>query len=216
MDWQKWQTLFQDFLGEQMTGDPAHDIHHVNRVVHNGRQFAQEERADLAVVIPATWLHDCVIVPKDSAQRPYASTLAAKTAVHFLQSQNYPSQYLDRIAHAIAAHSFSAAIQPHTIEAKVVQDADRIDAIGAIGIARCLMVGGALARPLYHLPDPFCQERQPDDNQATIDHFYTKLLTLVNSMQTAAARHEAQIRTKFMQNYLNQLAYEIDEEMGKR
>ncbi len=205
----EWQPVFREFLLQQTAVDAAHDLAHIQRVVQNAVRFAQVEQADLNVVIPAAWLHDCVVVPKDSPQRPYASQLAADTAVQFLRQQAYPDQYLDAIAHAIAAHSFSAGILPQTIEAQVVQDADRIDAIGAIGIARAFAVGGALQRPLYQPDDPFCRQRPPDDSAATVDHFYTKLFKLVESMQTAVARREAQKRTRFMRHYLAQLADEI-------
>jgi uncharacterized protein len=135
--------------------------------------------------------------------------MAAETAVTFLQSQSYPAQHLPAIAHAIAAHSFSAQIPPETIEAQVVQDADRLDAIGAIGIARAFIIGGQLGRPIYDEADPFCQEREPDDFVATVDHFYTKLFKLVDTMQTEAGRREAHIRTQFMRDFLVQLGREL-------
>ncbi|WP_343390237.1 HD domain-containing protein [Candidatus Amarobacter glycogenicus] len=134
------------FLQQQAAdqpGDVAHDAAHVRRVVAGAVRLAEIEGAEMAVVFPAAWLHDCVIVLKDSALRSQASRLAAETAVTFLRAQQYPPQYLEAIAHAIAAHSFSAGIAPQTIEAKVVQDADRLDALGAVGMARTFMVGGA-------------------------------------------------------------------------
>jgi len=214
VDFIAWERRFQAFLGHQMAAaasDAAHDQAHVRRVVQNATEFAQVEGADMAVVLPAAWLHDCVIVPKDSAQRPYASRMAAETAVTFLRSAHYPAQYLEAIGHAIAAHSFSAGIAPQTIEAKVVQDADRLDALGAIGMARAFMVGGALQRPLYEPSDPFCAHRPPDDAIATLDHFYTKLFKLAGTMQTAVGRQEAERRTAFMQTFLAQLATELDD-----
>jgi uncharacterized protein len=201
--------MFERFLTEKMTDDAAHDVSHVRRVVHNAVQIAEIEGAELAVVLPAAWLHDCVVVPKDSPLRSQASRMAADTAVTFLQSQSYPEQHLPAIAHAIAAHSFTAQIPPETIEAKVVQDADRLDAIGAIGIARAFIVGGQLGRPIYNEADPFCQERPPDDFVATVDHFYTKLFKLAETMQTAAGRREAQTRTQFMRDFLAQLGREL-------
>ncbi len=215
MNWNAWEAYFEKFLREQPEGDAAHDLEHVRRVVHNAHQFAVEEGADLNVVLPAAWLHDCVMVPKDSQKRTQASQMAAETAVSFLQTIHFPSQYLDAIAHAIVVHSFSANIRPQTLEARVVQDADRIDALGAIGIARAFITGGSLGRPLYHQPDPFCQNRTPDDKLASVDHFYTKLLKLAASMQTTAGKHEAQARTRFMLAYLNQLAHEIGEKVAE-
>jgi uncharacterized protein len=209
MNQRDWPPVFERFLLEQLTDDAAHDLGHIRRVVHNALALAGEEEADLAVVLPAAWLHDCVIVPKDSPLRSQASRMAAETAVTFLQSQSYPTQHLDGIAHAIAAHSFSAQIAPETVEAKVVQDADRLDAIGAIGIARAFIIGGQLGRPIYDEADPFCQEREPDDFTATVDHFYTKLFKLVDTMQTDAGRREAQIRTQFMRGFLAQLGREL-------
>lgn len=212
MDWTHWQREFETFLQVQMTHDAAHDMAHIHRVVHNARRFAQAEGAALAIVIPAAWLHDCVVVPKDSPQRPYASQMAADTAVAFLRQRGYPAPYLDGIAHAIVAHSFSTGITPTTIEAKVVQDADRIDALGAIGIARCFALGGMLARPLYTETDPFCDGRAPDDKESSLDHFYTKLLTLAETMQTESGRREGYGRIQFIHYYLAQLRREINPE----
>jgi len=209
MDWTYWQEIFQQFLNQQMADDAAHDLSHIRRVAHNAVRFAEMEGASLDVVVPAAWLHDCVVVSKDSPLRSQASRLAAETAVSFLHSQSYPEQHLDAIAHAIAAHSFSAQIAPRTIEAKVVQDADRLDAIGAIGVARAFVVGGKLGRPLYHEADPFCREREPDDFVAAVDHFYTKLFKLEATMQTEAGKREAQVRTQFMRDFLAQLKREL-------
>jgi len=210
-DWTNtdWEDRFASFLAQSTTEDAAHDLAHVRRVVANARRLAAVEGADLAVVLPAAWLHDCVIVPKDSPQRTEASRLAAAAAVAYLRAEGYPATHLDAIAHAITAHSFSARIPPETTEARVVQDADRLDALGAIGIARTLMLGGAMGTPLYDPDDPFVTLRPPDDHAWTLDHFYTKLLTLSATMQTPAGRAEAEARTAFMQEYLRQLGHEI-------
>jgi len=203
------EEILAAYVEQQMTADAAHDRQHIERVVRTARQLAAVEGADLAVVIPAAWLHDCVTLPKNAPNRHESSQLAAAEAVRFLRSIAYPEQYLDGIAHAIAAHSFSAGIAPTTLEAKVVQDADRLDALGAIGVARCMMVGGVLERPLYHPADPFCHSREPDDLTYTIDHFYRKLFKIGQTLHTAAARAEAQRRSAFMQAFLDQLAHEI-------
>lgn len=182
---------------------------HLTRVVTSATRLAQEEGASLDVVMPAAWLHDCVHVPVTSPDRPRASVMAADEAVGLLTRIGYPAAYLDAVHHAIAAHSFSARITPLTVDAKVVQDADRLDAIGAIGIARCLMLGGQLGRVLYDADDPFAEQRAPSDLVSSIDHFYTKLLTLVDTMQTDSGRREAQRRTEYMRGYLQQLRSEI-------
>jgi uncharacterized protein len=146
---------------------------------------------------------------KDSALRAQGSRLAAEAATAFLASIKYPEEWLDDVYHAIEAHSYSAGIEPRTAEAQVVQDADRLDSLGAIGIARCLLVGGRLDRPLCAVDDPFCDERPPDDGRYTIDHFYAKLLKLPATMQTEAGRAEAERRAALMRRYLDDLRAEI-------
>jgi uncharacterized protein len=193
-------------------GDVAHGLEHVRRVVRNARSLAAAEGARLEIVVPAAWLHDCVTVPKDSPERARASRLAAEQAVSWLREWGWPAEFLADIAHAVEAHSFTAGIPPRTPEAKVVQDADRLEAIGAVGLARCLMLGGAMGRPLYAAEDPFCARRAPDDRASAVDHFYTKLLKLEGTMQTAGGRREARARTEFLERFLAELKREIGEE----
>jgi uncharacterized protein len=182
---------------------------HIKRVVHNAARIADAEGSQIEVLLPASWLHDCVDVPKDSPQRSAASRLSADQAIMFLEEREYPSEHFDGIHHAIVAHSFSAKVVPETIEAKVLQDADRLDAVGALGLSRCLMLGGHMQKPLMAEKDPFCRDRSPDDSLFTIDHFYTKLLTLSGTMQTETGRKIAAERTEFLIKYLEQLESEV-------
>lgn len=206
---QEWEPLFERFLAVEPGSDPGHGLVHVRRVVATASQLCAAEGARGEIVLPAAWLHDCVHVAKDSPERRNASRIAAARAVEFLEQAGYPSGCLPDVRHAIEAHSFSAGIAPRTVEAKVVQDADRLDALGAIGIARCIAVGAALGRPIYQADDPFCTAREPDDARSSVDHFYTKLLKLAETMQTEAGRREARRRGEFMQGYLDQLHSEI-------
>jgi len=198
-----------EYLGEVMASDPAHDITHVRRVVQNTLMLTEAERGNAAVSVPAAWLHDCVAVAKDSPLRSRASQLAAQEAVRFLASIGYPEDLLPQIHHAIEAHSFSANIPTETLEARIVQDADRLEALGAIGIARCLLTGGSMGTPLYEPGDPFAENRDPDDRRYTLDHFYCKLLGLADTMKTAAGKAEAVRRTDYMKAFLEQLGAEI-------
>ncbi len=193
-----------------MSGDPAHDISHVRRVVKNTLYLTDIEQSNSIITVAAAWLHDCVSVAKDSDLRAEASQLAAHDAVEFLSGTRYPREWLEDVYHAIEAHSFSANIQAQTLEAKIVQDADRLEALGAIGIARCLLTGGSMGTSLYEPGDPFCNEREPDDRQYTLDHFYKKLFTLPETMQTRAGRAEANRRAAYMREFLDQLKAEID------
>jgi uncharacterized protein len=194
-----------------MAADPAHDIQHIKRVVRNARYLTDIESVDSLISIPAAWLHDCVQVAKDSSERSIASRLAATEARRFLASLNYPEDRLDEVVHAVEAHSYSAGIEPRTREAAVVQDADRLDALGAVGVARCLLTGGALGSALYHPNDPFCADREPDDKAWMVDHFYAKLFRLPATMRTEAGRREAERRVAVMERWLEALGQEIGE-----
>ena len=154
-----WEVKFETWLTSKDAGDAAHGLDHVKRVVANAKRLADASDANLAVVVPAAWLHDCVSVAKDSELRSQASALAAKEARKFLASSDYPPQWLEAIEHAIKSHSFSARITPETLEAKIVQDADRLDALGAIGIARCLQTGTSMGSVLHYADDPFADDR---------------------------------------------------------
>lgn len=205
-----WLTKIVDWTTEQMsTADSGHGIDHVRRVVANATTIALKENANPQIVLPAAWLHDCVFVPKNSSQRNKASRLAADKASQFLNSIGYPAEYVQPVHHCIMAHSFSAKIDCQTIEAKVVQDADRLEALGAIGISRCLMTGGAMGQRLYHPDDPFPVDREPEDTVQSIDHFFVKLLKLPMTMKTSTGRELASQRSGFMIEFLSQLCDEI-------
>ncbi len=189
--------------------DPAHDLLHFKRVVATAKTLCEQEKAKPEIVIPAAWLHDFVIVPKNDPRRSQASRLSAVAAVQFLAQLQYPEIYFDEIAHAISAHSFSANIEAKTLEAQIVQDADRLDGLGAIGIARCFATAGLMKRAFYSENDPFCEKREPDDKQSTIDHFFTKLFKTAETLKTESGRREGLKRVAVMKSYLKDLASEI-------
>ncbi len=191
------------------TEDPAHDLLHFKRVVKIAKEICIKENAKMEVVVPAAWLHDFVIIPKNDPRRKEASQLSADEAIRFLKELSYPEIYLEEIGHAIAAHSFSANIETKTLEAKIVQDADRLDALGAIGIARCFATAGILKTSFYSEIDPFCENRKIDDKFFTVDHFFAKLFKIAETLKTESGRIEGFKRVKVMKNYLKDLADEI-------
>ncbi|EJE4689832.1 HD domain-containing protein [Vibrio parahaemolyticus] len=205
----KLEPLFLEFMQQEMQVDAAHDIEHVKRVVKTAKQLCDEENADIAIVLPAAYLHDCFTYPKDHPNRKQSSAIAAKKAIAYLESIQYPQHYHDAIAHAIEAHSFSANIRPNTLEAQIVQDADRLDALGAIGVTRCIQVSTHFNAQLYNDNDMFAKERELNEKQFTVDHFQTKLFKIVDTMNTESARLEANKRKAFMQTYLKQLYDEV-------
>lgn len=210
MNLTQFESLFEQKITQTISNDdPAHDLLHFKRVVALAKKLATEEKANLDIIIPAAWLHDVVNVPKDSPLRKQASRLSAQGAIKYLTEINYPEKYFEAIAHAIEAHSFSAGIEAKTLEAQVVQDADRLDGIGAIGIARCFLVAGMLKRSLYSEVDPFAQTRELNDNVYTIDHFYKKLFVVANSLKTNSGKLEGKRRLEIMSLYLEDLKKEL-------
>lgn len=207
---QRFEPQLLAFISKEMVQDPAHDLSHVKRVVKTAHELCQQENARLEVVLPAAYLHDCFTFPKNHPERAKSSTIAADKATQFLASISYPSEFISDIHHAICSHSYSANIAPTTLEAKIVQDADRLDALGAVGIARCLQVSASFGSSLYHVDDPFCTDRELDDKNYTVDHFYNKLFKLEAMMNTESAKQEARIRTAYMAGFLQQLKQEID------
>ena len=206
---EQYEAKFLEFIKGELAHDLAHDINHVLRVVKTAKLLCKQEQAVQEIVIPAAYLHDCFSFAKDHPQRSESSKFAADKAIDFLKNIEYPSEYFSAIHHAILAHSFSAKIETRSLEAEIVQDADRLDALGAIGIARCFLTGAKLGRPLYSEVDAFCSNRKPDDASYTIDHFYAKLLKLTDTMKTKSAQAEALKRTNFLHVYLKQLESEI-------
>ncbi len=191
-----------------MAADPAHDLAHLDRVWSNAEQIGGDT-VDRPVLLAACYLHDLVNLPKDSPDRDRASSLAAEAAAPILRELGFNTDSITATQHAIAAHSFSAGLTPETEEARILRDADRLDALGAIGIARCFAVSGALNRPLYEPADPFARHRELDDKAHALDHFRVKLLALPADMLTTRGRALAQTRAARMIAFLNDLGDEI-------
>ena len=190
--------------------DPAHDFQHIIRVYKNAEFIGQKEGADIDILLPAALLHDLVVYPKGSAKTSKSADDSADMAERWLRSYRYPREKIDRISYCIRTHSYSKRLDPSTLEGKILQDADRLDALGAIGIARTFSVGGSESRSFYNPDDPFWKTgRELNDREWTLDHFQTKLLKLKKSMHTKTAREMAQERAKFMEYFIKQLQKEL-------
>ena len=189
--------------------DPAHDFEHVLRVYVNAEKICVKEKVEKKLVLTATLLHDIVSFPKTDKRSKTSSTKSAVKAKKILQKLNYSIGERKIIIDAIESHSFSKNKKPTTIEGKILQDADRLDALGAIGIARTFAVAGAENRSFYNTNDPFCSSRKADDKLWAVDHFFKKLLLLETKMNTKSAKIEAKQRTKIIKKFLNDFKKEI-------
>lgn len=198
----------REIADAEMARDSAHDLAHLDRVWLNVRKIAGEG-VNFRVLLGATYLHDLVNLPKDSPQRSQASRMAAHKAAPLLTSIGLSSEEVLAAQHAIEAHSFSAGIPPETQEARILRDADRLDALGAIGVARTFAVAGALGQELYHAADPFAQSRELNDTRYSVDHWRVKLLSLSEGMLTERGRALARARAALMLRFLTDFADEI-------
>src|SRR5215831_5301106 len=178
---------------------PAHDFQHALRVYKNAEMIAEEENqlVDLEIVLTAALLHDLIVYPKGSIKTKNSADESAEIAKKILlEHKNYPRNKIEKVAEIIRTHSYSKKINPPSLEGKILQDADRLDAIGAIGLARAFSVGGSENRSLYNPVDPFCKsKRQLDNARWTLDHVESKLMVLKNSMHTRTAKKIADERT---------------------
>jgi uncharacterized protein len=189
--------------------DGAHDTNHLERVWRNAQELLPSHpEADPLVVMAACYLHDLVNLPKNDPERNQASRRSAQLARHQLAWMGFPAERLDAVAHAIETHSFSAGIVPETIEAKIVQDADRLDALGAVGLARMFYTAGRMGASLAHGDDPLAERRALDDGAFSLDHIPVKLARLPGMMQTAAGRALGERRVASLLAFREQFAGE--------
>ena len=201
--------ILEEQVKQKMKNDSAHDFNHVMRVYKNAQKLCKNENVNEKLVLTAVLLHDIISYPKFDKRSKYSAVRSAKESKKILKNLNFSSKEIQIVYDAISDHSFSKGKIPQSIEGKILQDADRLDAIGAIGIARVFAVGGSENRAFYNIDDPFCKNRIPDDKTWTLDHFYKKLLKLESLMNTKSAKIEAKKRTKLLKTFLSELKQEV-------
>ncbi|MGE0715192.1 MAG: HD domain-containing protein [Alphaproteobacteria bacterium] len=190
--------------------DGAHGPAHLLRVWNLVRRIQPSEGGDTEILAAATLLHDAVAVEKDAPDRADASRRAAAVATATLREMGWPTDRAERVAHAVAAHSFSAGIVAETLEARILQDADRLDAMGAVGIARCFYTAGRLRSSLHDVADPGGADRPLDDRRFALDHFATKLLALADRLTTETGRQLGVERHAAMQAFVARFLGELE------
>lgn len=196
------------FVKQQLEGaEGGHDWFHIERVYKNALLIAQGEKCDLTVVQLGALLHDIA----DSKFHGGDETVGPKTARTFLESQNTSEEIIQHVINIIENISFKGGNfekKFNSKELEIVQDADRLDAIGAIGVARAFNYGGFKNRALYNpaIEPKFnmTKEEYKNSDSPTVNHFYEKLLLLKDKMNTETGKKIAEERHKFMEQFLSQ------------
>jgi len=211
----QWEDRFAGYWNEQQRiGDGSHDPGHFRRVWQTARYIAREEggAADLLVLLAAAYFHDLIALPKSHPERSASSRLSAEEAHRLLERRwpEFPHDKIPGVGHAIHAHSFSAGVAAETPEAMILQDADRLEALGAIGVARCFYTAGQMDAQLFDPADPLAMNRPPNDRQYALDHFQVKLFRLPALMNTRAGKRLAEANAAWMRDFVGKLCREIE------
>lgn len=216
-----------DFASGIPPADAGHDFSHIERVskialklmesemgLRHGRLLASDETD---AILAAALMHDCVPVAKNSPLRKESSRLASEKAFEILSEQKTASghrawsrDWVVEITDAILDHSFSAGRTPRSLLGECLQDADRLEALGAIGLYRTIATGVSMGASLFDVADPWAERRELDDRSYSLDHFFTKLLKLPATFRTISGQKEAHDRAGYLQGFVEQLKKEIN------
>ncbi len=189
-----------------------HDKFHVDRVYNLAVHIAREENADLEVVKAAVLLHDIARAMEDQGQIDDHASEGARMAKRTLKDVGFPREKASQVLHCIEVHRFKKGLKAESLEAKIVQDADRLDIIGAIGIARALTRGGWSNLPIY---DPQIPPKVRYDGKSltSVNHIFEKVLKVRDSINTRTARKIAEERHRFVEQFIDRLLKEWNGEI---
>jgi len=204
-----WTRLAEHARSRARNAEPAHDFFHVERVTANALRIARAEGAREDVCATAALLHELFTLPKSHPDSSRAGDICAEHARALLLEERAPADLVDPVCAAIRDHAFSKGVVPEALESRVLQDADRLDALGAIGLARMWATCADMKRPFYSPEDPFCTSRAPDDKAWGLDHVYKKLLVVPERLHLETSRAIARSRVAFIHAFLEQLRSEI-------
>jgi uncharacterized protein len=192
---------------QRFDADAAHDLGHLFRVADWTVRLAGDVEPRTAIA--AALLHDVVNIPKNHADRAMASERSADVARELLPTLGFDERTTQLVAQAIVDHSFSRGVVPRSALGRALQDADRLEALGVIGTFRCIATGVRFGAQFFDPDDPWANDRELDDKRFSVDHFFTKLLGLPATFQTAAGRAEADRRVATMHLLLDALREEL-------
>jgi uncharacterized protein len=192
----------------RLDDDPGHDVAHCVRVATWTLRLGSAS-LDPRLAIAAALLHDIVNVAKNSSERASASELSARHAAELLPGHGFSTDEAATVASAIRTHSFSRGERPTSDLGRALCDADRLEALGVIGVFRTISTGARMGARYFHSDDPWARTRDLDDRAYSVDHFFTKLLRLPDTLCTEAGRNEARRRVRFLELTLRELAGEL-------
>jgi len=194
------------------SGDSSHDINHTMRVLSASIKIAKAEGADLDIIVPAAIFHDVICYPKNHRKRLDSQTESAEFAKNILRKiGSFPIDKIKKVYDSINLCSFTKAQVPDFLEAKILQDADSLEAMGAISIMRTFSSAGVMNKSFYNPLDPFCDKRNPDDEKYALDLFFSRLLIVKNRLHTKTAKTMAKKRIAILEDFLKALRFELSD-----
>lgn len=192
--------------------DPSHDINHTLRVLSLAEKIAIKDKADLDIVIASAIFHDVIVYPKNHIKRLSSSKESSSFAREILiKEKSFPRRKIKKTCEAIELCSFTKGIKPDFLEARILQDADSLEAMGAISIMRTFSSAGQMNKSFYNEDDPLCRKRKPDDNKYAVDLFFSRLLIVSERLNTRTAKALAKKRINFLHSFLKQLEFELSQ-----
>jgi uncharacterized protein len=192
--------------------DPSHDINHTLRVLALAEKIGIKEKADLEVVSASAIFHDVIVYPKNHHKRLSSSKESADFARDILiKEKSFPEEKIENVCKSIELCSFTKGVKPDFLEACILQDADSLEAMGAISIMRTFSSAGQMNKSFYNTIDPFCKRRKPDDSKYAVDLFFSRLLVVPERLHTQTAKSMAKRRLNFLRSFLNQLEFELSQ-----
>ncbi|EQC46260.1 HD domain-containing protein [Bacteriovorax sp. Seq25_V] len=200
---------FETIKNFYLNDDPAHDWLHIQRLLKQGIDFGTHLGASLSILLPAILIHDIINIPKGSRLRSKASLLSANKTKELLGKTDYTDKEIESIAQVVLEHSYSANLPATSLESEILQDIDKLDAMGAIGVMRWAATSAKMKSKFYDEDNPWAEGRELNDFQFALDHFETKLLKLEGRLNTEIAKKEGQKRLQFFYEFLSQLKAEI-------
>lgn len=190
--------------------DPSHDIDHALRVLAISEKIATAENADFDIIVPSAIFHDVISYPKNHHKRLHSSKESAEFAKRILKNiESFPKDKIGKVYESINLCSFTKGLKPNFLEGKILQDADSLEATGAVSIMRTFSSAGIMNKAFYNVLDPFCKKRNPDDNKYALDLFFTRLLVVQSRLHTKTAKNIVKRRVSFLKVFLKELEFEL-------